>query len=233
MLKINDVVKTYKHAKTPALKGVSLSVDNGEVYGLIGKNGAGKSTLIKCVIGMHPFEKGTITINGHDIKQKENKAKKLIGYVPDNHSVYESLTGREYVNFMADIYGVDVVERERRIRKYEKLFNLKDAMDTQINGYSHGMHQKIAIMGALIHTPKLWILDEPFLGLDPQSVQAVKDCIVDYSKNKRHMVIFSSHDIETVIKMCDKVCVIENGNVKEIVDMSQKGSAEKLKKLMN
>jgi len=233
MLKVTNVVKTYKHAKSPALKGVSFVVDNGEVYGLIGKNGAGKSTTIKCIIGMHPFEQGQIKINTHDIVEEENEAKQLIGYVPDNHSVYESLTGREYVNFMADVYGVNKEDRERRIRKYSKLFNLEDYMDTQINGYSHGMHQKITIMGALVHAPKLWILDEPFLGLDPQSVQAVKNCIFDYSKNRRHMVIFTSHDLNTVIEMCDKVCVIENGLVKDIVEMSEEGSAERLRELMS
>ena len=168
----------------------------------------------------------------NDIVKKANNAKKLIGYVPDNHAVYESLTGREYVNFMADVYGVSLEDRERRIKKYAKLFDLEDAMDTQINGYSHGMHQKIAIMGALVHAPKLWILDEPFLGLDPQSVEAVKKCIIDYSKNRKHMVIFSSHNLETVIEMCDKVCVIEKGVVKDIVYMKAEGSAEKLRELM-
>lgn len=219
--------------KEPTLKGVSFEVDNGEVYGLVGKNGAGKSTTIKCITGIYPFEKGIITVNNHNIKKQEKKAKMLIGYVPDNHSVYENLTGREYVNFMADIYGVSKQDREKRIEKYGKIFNILDSLDMQISGYSHGMHQKICIMGALVHEPKLWILDEPFLGLDLQSIQAVKECIIDYSKNKRHMVIFSSHDIETVNKICDKVCVIEKGTVRAVFDLKQRGSKQKIKELMS
>ena len=152
----------------------------------------GKSTTIKAIIGIHPFESGEISINGHNIKKDENKAKQLIGYVPDNHSVYESLTGREYINFMADVYAVDKETREQRINKYAKIFNLENALDNQISGYSHGMHQKICIMGALVHDPKLWVLDEPFLGLDPQSVDAVKKCIRNYSRNKRHIVLFTN-----------------------------------------
>jgi len=234
MLKINDLVKTFKNAKNPTLKGISLTVLNGEVYGLIGKNGAGKSTTIKCITGILPFEKGKITINTYDIVKKPNKAKSVLGYVPDNHAAYENLTGREYVNFMADIYGVDKEERDRRIEKYAKLLNITEALDMQISGYSHGMHQKICIIGALVHEPKLWILDEPFLGLDVQSIEVVKQCINDYSKNKKHMVIFTSHNLDTVIEMCDRVCVLENGEVKAILDLHDDtvDNGQRLKELM-
>lgn len=232
MLKVVDLIKTYKGSKSPTLKGVSFTVQNGEVFGLVGKNGAGKSTTIKAIIGIHPFEGGEISINGHNIKKDENKAKQLIGYVPDNHSVYESLTGREYINFMADVYAVDKETREQRINKYAKIFNLENALDNQISGYSHGMHQKICIMGALVHDPKLWVLDEPFLGLDPQSVDAVKKCIRNYSRNKRHIVLFTSHNMETVLEMCDKVCIIDDGLVKTILDVKNIENVDKLKKLL-
>jgi len=233
MLKVEGLVKTFKKAKNPTLKGIDFVVDNGEVFGLIGKNGAGKSTTIKCITGVLPFEKGKIVINTYNVVKKPNKAKSVIGYVPDNHSVYENLTGREYVNFMADIYKVKIEDRERRIKKYAKLLNIEDALDMQINGYSHGMHQKICIMGALVHEPKLWILDEPFLGLDVQSVQVVKDCINDYSKNKKHMVMLTTHNLETVIELCDRVCVVDKGEVRAILDMRESGSADELIRLMN
>jgi ABC-2 type transport system ATP-binding protein len=231
MLKVNNLVKTYRDAKSPAIKGVSFVVDNGEVYGMVGKNGAGKSTTIKCITGIHSFDAGTITVNTFDIKKHEKKAKRLIGYVPDNHAVYENLTGLEYVNFMADVYGVNQEIREKRIKKYATIFNMDANLNKQISGYSHGMKQKICIMGALVHEPKLWILDEPFVGLDPQGVQTVKECIIDYSKNKKHMVIFSSHNLDTVCELCDKVCVIENGEILAIVDMSEENSESRLKKL--
>lgn len=233
MLKVKDLIKTYKGSKTPTLKGVSFAVDNGEVFGIVGKNGAGKSTTIKAIIGIHSFENGEITVNGHNIKKNENAVKQLIGYVPDNHSVYESLTGREYVNFMADVYGVNKEDRDHRLEKYAKMFNLEHALDNQISGYSHGMHQKICIIGALVHEPKLWVLDEPFLGLDPQSVDAVKECIKHYSKNKRHMVIFTSHNLDTVVEICDRVCVIENGTVKDIVEVAKRNSKTKLRELLD
>ena len=233
MLKVSNIYKTFKKAKQPTLKGVSFVVDNGEVYGLVGKNGAGKSTTIKCITGIYPFEKGAISVNAHDIKKEERDAKMLIGYVPDNHMVYENLTGREYINFMADVYGVNEIDRAKRIEKYSKIFNMANSLDLQISGYSHGMHQKICIMGALVHEPKLWILDEPFLGLDPQSVEAVKECIKDYSRNKRHMVIFSSHDIDTVLEVCDRVCVIEDGQVKDVLDVNTRNSRAKLLQLMS
>lgn len=214
MLKVNGLVKTFKKAKRPAVDNISFVVEEGDVFGIIGKNGAGKSTTIKCITGIIPYERGTITVNSHDMLKKPNLAKSQMGYVPDNHMLYEDLTGREYINFMADVYGVSEKDRISRINKYAKSLNIEDSLDLQINGYSHGMHQKICIIGALIHEPKLWILDEPFLGLDPQSRQVVKQCIKDFSCNKKHMVIFTSHDLETVVEMCNKILVLENGKIK-------------------
>lgn len=232
MLKVNSLVKTYKNATQPAIHNITFTVNNGEVFGLVGKNGAGKSTTIKCITGIHSFEEGSIVINTYNIKKNENKAKSLIGYVPDNHYVYDCLTGLEYVCFMADIYDVSQIDREKRINKYAKLFNMEKALDKQISGYSHGMKQKICIMGALVHEPKLWILDEPFLGLDMQGIEVVKKSIINYSKNKKHMVIFSSHNYESVCELCDRVCIIDNGTILDILDLHVHGNKEKLKKLM-
>lgn len=232
MLKVNSLVKTYKNATQPAIHNITFTVNNGEVFGLVGKNGAGKSTTIKCITGIHSFEEGSIVIYTYNIKKNENKAKSLIGYVPDNHYVYDCLTGLEYVCFMADIYDVSQIDREKRINKYAKLFNMEKALDKQISGYSHGMKQKICIMGALVHEPKLWILDEPFLGLDMQGIEVVKKSIINYSKNKKHMVIFSSHNYESVCELCDRVCIIDNGTILDILDLHVHGNKEKLKKLM-
>lgn len=232
MLEISDLTKTYKHSKTPAIKNISFTVNDGEVFGLIGKNGAGKSTALKCVLGIHPFENGTITLNGLNLKEKENEFKRNIGYVPDNHSVYEVLTGREYINFMADVYGVEG-ERETRINNFAKMFEIEDALDKQISGYSHGMHQKICIIGALIHNPCLWVLDEPFLGLDYKSINLLKNNIQEFTKDHNKMVLFTSHDLDTVINICNRVCVIEKGKVVNILNMSKITDVEKLKKLMS
>lgn len=219
MLKVSNLTKTFYGQKQPVLKDVSFEVQNGEIYGLIGKNGAGKSTIIKCITGILPFEQGVITINKKNIKTDDADAKALIGYVPDNHSVYENLTGREYVNFMADIYGVDQEQRDYNIEKYSKMLNLENSLDIQIKGYSHGMKQKICIMGALVHQPKLWILDEPFLGLDYLSIQKIKECINYYARNKKHMVIFSSHNVETIIELCDKVCIVNEGVIESVFEV--------------
>lgn len=232
MLEVKNLTKTYRHAKTPAITDISFTVNDGEVFGLIGKNGAGKSTTLKCILGIHPFEKGSIVLNGIDFKKNENEVKQKIGYVPDNHTVYEMLTGREYVNFMADVYGV-TGDRDIKINKFARLFGIEDALDKQIAGYSHGMHQKVCIIGALIHNPCLWILDEPFLGLDHKSVNLLKKSIKEFTQDHNKMVLFTSHDLETVIRICDRVCVVENGKVLSILEMSKPSDVEKLKKVMS
>ncbi len=232
MLKVANLTKTFKGSKNPVLKSVGFEVDNGEVFGLIGKNGAGKSTIIRCITGVLPFEQGKITINKQNIVENQMQAKKMIGYVPDNHSVYDTLTGREYVNFMADIYEVDLSDREARIEKYSKMLNLEDSLDLQIKGYSHGMKQKICIMGALVHEPKLWILDEPFLGLDYYSIQKIKECIKSYTVNKNHMVIFSSHNVETIMELCDKVCVIKDGCIDQLFEVNSRGARRKIEQAL-
>lgn len=232
MLVIKDLTKTFKNAKKSTLCNVSLKVKKGEIFGLIGRNGAGKTTVIKCITGILPFESGEILIKKFDIKKDEIKAKSQIGYVPDNHDVYENLTGNEYLNFMADVYGIDKNQREESINYYANIFNMTEALNTQINAYSHGMRQKICIMGALVHNPSLWILDEPFLGLDTQSIKIFKKCIFNYTKDKKHTVIFSSHNLESVKEICDRVCVIEKGVVKGNINMKTKTANKRLLKLL-
>lgn len=230
MLEVINLTKTYKHSKSPAIKDISFSLNDGEIFGLIGKNGAGKSTTLKSILGIHPYEKGQIVLNGVDLKKQQNLFKKSIGYVPDNHAVYEMLTGREYVNFMADIYGVGK-DRGELIEDYAKMFGIEDVLDKQISGYSHGMHQKICIIGALIHSPSLWILDEPFMGLDSKSINMLKQRIKDFASDSK-MVLLTSHDIDTVVELCDRVCVLEHGQVLDIFDMSKPNDVKKLKNIM-
>lgn len=232
MLDVKDLTKSYKFSKKPTIENVSFTANDGEVFGIVGKNGAGKSTILKCILGIYPFERGTIVLDGVNLKENENQFKKNIGYVPDNHIVYETLTGREYVNFMANSYGDENEEREELIERYAKLFELDGAMDKQISGYSLGMRQKICIVGALIHRPNLWVLDEPFLGLDARSVNMLKKSIKLFVNDRDHSVIFTSHDLDVVVEVCDRVCVIEKGEVLEILDMSQPGSGDRLKSLL-
>ena len=220
MLKVIGLEKTYKNAQRPSIKDANLTIENGVIYGFVGKNGAGKSTLIKCITGFLPFEKGDILLDSKSILKDENLVKKQIGYVPDNHATYENLTGREYVNFIADIYEVDQETREKRLKKYSKMFNIEEALDRQIKGYSHGMTQKICVIGALVHEPKLWILDEPLTGLDPQSAYQLKQAMRNHA-DKGNTVFFSSHILDVVENLCDRVCIIKKGTLQGVYDLKQ------------
>lgn len=220
MLNISNFSKTYDGAKVKAVDNFNLEVKEGEVFGFLGANGAGKSTTIKSIIGILPFEEGKIEIGGYDIKTQGLEAKKLIGYVPDNHSVYESLTGRQYVNYIAELYNVDKDVAKERLATLAEKFNLTKAIDSQIKTYSHGMKQKITIISALIHEPKLWILDEPLTGLDPQSSFEVKEYMREHA-SKGNTVFFSSHVIEVVEKICDRVAIINNGVCQGVYDLKK------------
>ena len=233
MLEINQLVKCYGKSKIPALKGISFKVLDGEVFGLVGKNGAGKSTTIKCLTGIHPLDSGEVIINGHDIVKDPNGAKLVTGYVSDNHEVYENLKGREYLNFMADVYNVPLSERTELIDKYAKIFDLTvEQLQKFIYQYSHGMRQKICLIGALILDPELWILDEPFLGLDMRSINEMKKLVNYHAKERGHIVVFSSHNIDMVLQLCDKVCVISKGDIEASLDMKVEADRERLRQLM-
>ncbi len=218
MLNVNDFSKKYRNNKNYSARHICFSVSAGEVVGLVGSNGAGKSTIIKSIIGVLPFSEGTIQVGGYDIVKQPEKAKKLIGYVPDDHSVYEKLTGREYINYIGSLYGATVAQKKFVTDDLAVRFAISHALDTQIAGYSHGMRQKICILGALVHKPKLWILDEPMVGLDYQTMALLCDYIRGYADDE-HSVLFSSHNLEVVKKTCDKVIFIKSGEVAGIVDL--------------
>lgn len=212
MLKISNLTKTYAGNDKSAIENISLEVSDGEIFGFIGPNGAGKSTTIKCMTGILNFESGHIEVDGFDIKTKAIEAKRRMGYVSDNHAIYEKLTGIEFLNFMCDIFGVDSATRGEKLKKYLEFFELEKAIGDPIKSYSHGMKQKLNIIGALIHSPKNWILDEPLLGLDPKSSFNLKKLMKEHAK-AGNTVFFSSHMLEVVEKICDRIGIIDHGKL--------------------
>ena len=218
MLNVNNLSKKYPSNDIYSAEHITFKVNNGEVVGLVGSNGAGKSTIIKSIIGVLPFQEGSITINDFDINTQSEDAKSNIGYVPDDHSVYDKLTGREYINYMGSLYGASKEQKLYIVDELAKLFNIDYALDNQIATYSHGMKQKICILGAIVHNPTLWILDEPMVGLDPQTMALLVKYIRNYA-DKDHAVLFSSHSLETVQRACDRVLFIKQGHLVKEVDL--------------
>ncbi|TXS00948.1 ABC transporter ATP-binding protein [Bacillus sp. SH7-1] len=211
MIEITNVSKSY-NGSTYAVKDLSLSVPSGEIFGFLGPNGAGKSTTIKMITGIHGVDKGTITINGIDIMKNPMEAKKTFGYVPDSPDMFLRLKGIEYLNFMADMYEVPKEVRQKRIESLAKKFDLYNALSDQIQSYSHGMRQKIVIIGVLVHEPDVWILDEPLTGLDPKSAYILKEMMREHA-DKGKIVFFSTHVLEVAEKICDRVAIINKGNL--------------------
>lgn len=220
MLSIEHVTKSYAKSEVKAVDDLSLQLRPGEIFGFLGPNGAGKTTTIKMLTGILPFSQGKISVCGHDIVSDAIEAKKHIGYVSDSHVLYDKLTGREYVDFMADIYGVDVETRRTRAEELLKKFELESAFDSSIRTYSHGMKQKIGIIGALIHDPDLWVLDEPMTGLDPQSAFALKE-LMRVHCDAGKTVFFSTHVLEVAEKICDRVGIIVKGKLIMVGDLDE------------
>ena len=220
MIKIEHFSKKYAGSDRYSVNDFNLEIKAGEVFGFLGHNGAGKSTTIKSIVGIQSITQGRIIIDGYDISKQPIEAKLRVGYVSDNHAVYEKLTGREYINYVADLYLVPANEREERIAKYTKMFNLVDAIDREIKGYSHGMKQKLVVIASLIHNPKVWVLDEPLTGLDPTSAFQIKECMREHANNG-NIVFFSSHVIEVVEKICDKICIIGRGKLVGVYDLKE------------
>lgn len=220
MLEIYNLTKRYNGATKASVDNLSLKVEDGEIFGFIGPNGAGKSTTIKSVTGIITFDEGNILVDGINIKENPLEAKKHIGYVSDDHVLYEGLTGLEYVNFICDVYQIPSAVRAKKLNKYVELFSLQDAIKKQISTYSHGMKQKLNIIGALVHEPKLWILDEPMTGLDPLSSYNLKKLMREHADNG-NCVFFSSHVLEVVEKVCDKVGIIEDGHLIACCDLEE------------
>ncbi len=215
MLKISHFSKQYGTSKQRAVDDFSLEVHAGEVFGFLGHNGAGKSTTIKSLVGIQSITDGEMEICGYSIKTQPLEAKLNIGYVSDNHAVYEKLTGREFIYYVADLFKVSVELREERLEKYLKRFSLAFAIDNEIKSYSHGMKQKLVVIASLIHEPKVWILDEPLTGLDPTSAFQIKECMREHA-NRGNIVFFSSHVIEVVEKICDRIAIIGQGKLEGV-----------------
>ena len=210
MLKIEHLSKTYGEKK--AVDDLSLHIRPGEIYGFIGHNGAGKTTTIKCCAGILQFEQGEITIDGKSVKADPLGCKQQLAYIPDNPDLYEFLSGVKYLNFVADIFGVSKADREARIEKYADLFDLTGDLAQPISAYSHGMKQKLAIISALLHDPKLIIMDEPFVGLDPTAAYQVKTIMREHC-DRGGAIFFSTHVLEVAEKLCDKVAIIKQGRL--------------------
>ncbi len=211
MLEIKNVSKTYRQAGVKAIDQVNLTIEDGDIYGFIGPNGAGKSTTIKCIMGIHPFEEGEILLNGVSILEDPIRCKKEMAYIPDNPDVYENLSGIDYIHFICDIYGVGE-ERNEKIKYYSELFGIEDRLADSIKNYSHGMKQKLVLIAAIIHEPKLLVLDEPFVGLDPKAAYDLKEIMKELCK-KGTMIFFSSHVLEVVEKLCNKIAIIKDGKI--------------------
>ncbi len=211
MIEFKSLSKVYNKTKK-AVDDLNLTVEDGQIVGFIGPNGAGKTTTIKMLTGIIAPSTGDVCINEKSITKEPLEAKKLFGFVPDNPDMYLRLKGIEYLNFMADVYQVDARVRVERINELSKKFSLEQALNDKIGSYSHGMRQKIVIMGALIHDPYLWILDEPMTGLDPQSAYELKEMMREHA-NKGKVVFFSTHVLEVAEKLCDKVIMINHGKV--------------------
>ncbi len=210
MLKITHLTKTFGEKK--AVDDLSLEIAPGEIYGFIGHNGAGKTTTLKSVVGIQQFDAGEITIGGISLKEDPLACKRQLAYIPDNPDLYDFMTGIKYLNFIADIFGVSASDRQERIRKYADLFELTDDLAQPIAAYSHGMKQKLAIISAWIHAPKLIIMDEPFVGLDPKASHLLKGMMREVC-DAGGAIFFSTHVLEVAEKLCDKVAIIKGGKL--------------------
>ncbi len=211
MLKIKNLTKRYKGGKA-AVSNLSLNIQAGDIYGFIGHNGAGKTTTIKAVVGIIDFDEGEIIIDGESIRNNPINCKKKIAYIPDNPDLYEHLTGIQYLNFVGDIFGVSAKDREEKIRKYANDFEITSVLGDLISSYSHGMKQKLAIISALIHEPKLLILDEPFVGLDPKAALILKNTMRELCE-QGSAIFFSTHVLDVAEKLCNKIAIIKNGKL--------------------
>ena len=209
MLKINHLTKHYK-GSSKGVTDISLSIEPGDIYAFIGHNGAGKTTTLKCVVGIHGFEEGEILINGTSVKEKPMLCKRQFAYIPDNPDLYEYLTGIQYLNFIADIFEVPAEVRQSRIEKYADAFGITASLGDLISSYSHGMKQKLALISAMVHEPKLLILDEPFVGLDPKAAVILKDMMRELCANGG-AIFFSTHVLDVAEKLCNKVAIIKDG----------------------
>ena len=211
ILEIKGYTKSYGEGKK-AVDNVTLTVESGDIYGFIGHNGAGKSTTIRAVVGVLDFSEGDIYIDGHSVKDEPIECKKITAYIPDNPDLYENLTAIQYLDFIADVFEIDEAKRKEVIKKYADMFEITDSLGDLISSYSHGMKQKLAIISALIHEPKLIVMDEPFVGLDPKASYTLKQIMHDLC-DQGIAIFFSTHVLDVAQKLCNKVAIIKQGKI--------------------
>ena len=228
MIEIKNVTKKYGNKK--AVDNVSFDVNDGDIFAFIGHNGAGKTTLIKSIVGIHDFDEGDILIDGMSIKDNPVECKKLMAFVPDNPETYEHMKAIDYINFICDMYDVDTETREINIKKYAKLFDMEDKLGDTIDSYSHGMKQKVVLISALAHDPKILIMDEPFVGLDPKAVFDIKEVLNEMVKDGK-IVFYSTHILDVAEKLCTRVAIIKNGKLVKAGSMKEIKGDKSLEKV--
>ena len=229
MIEIRNVSKSY-NGKKKALDNVSFKVNDGEIFAFIGHNGAGKTTLIKSMIGILDFDEGDILIDNKSIKTNTIECKKIMSYVPDNPDMYENMKAIDFINFVCDMYETPYEIRKNNIDKYAKMFELTDKLNNDISSFSHGMKQKVALIAALAHDPKILIMDEPFVGLDPKAVYDVKEIMKEMIKSGK-TIFFSTHILDVAEKLCDRVAIIKNGKIVKIGKMKDIKGDESLEEV--
>lgn len=229
MIEIKNVTKIYNGEKK-AVDDISFTVNDGEIFAFIGHNGAGKTTTIKSIVGILDFEQGDILINGKSIKKQPIECKKEMAYVPDNPDLYENMKAIDFINFICDMYEVDKEERKKQIEKYAKMFEIEDNLNDEISSFSHGMKQKVALISALAHNPKVLIMDEPFVGLDPKAVFDMKEIMKQMCKEDK-TIFFSTHILEVAEKLCSRVAIIKQGKIVKVGKMSEIKGDESLEQV--
>lgn len=229
MIEIKNVSKTY-NGKKKVLKNISFKIESGEIFAFIGHNGAGKTTMIKCIMGILGFEEGDILVDNKSIKEEPLECKKIMAYVADNPDLYENMKAIDFINFICDMYEVSEDIRRENTLKYAKMFEIEDKLNDDISSFSHGMKQKIALIAALTHNPKVLIMDEPFVGLDPKAVYDMKEIMRDMAKEGK-TIFFSTHILDVAEKLCDRVAIIKDGTIVKVGKMKDIKGDESLEQV--
>ena len=229
MIEIKNVSKTY-NGKKKVLKNISFKIEGGEIFAFIGHNGAGKTTMIKCIMGILDFEEGDILVDNKSIKEEPLECKRIMAYVADNPDLYENMKAIDFINFICDMYEVSEDIRRENMLKYAKMFEIEDKLNDDISSFSHGMKQKVALIAALAHNPKVLIMDEPFVGLDPKAVYDMKEIMRDMTKNGK-TIFFSTHILDVAEKLCDRVAIIKDGTIVKVGKMKDIKGDESLEQV--
>ena len=229
MIEIKNVSKIY-NGKKKVLKNISFKIEGGEIFAFIGHNGAGKTTMIKCIMGILDFEEGDILVDNKSIKEEPLECKRIMAYVADNPDLYENMKAIDFINFICDMYEVSEDIRRENTLKYAKMFEIEDKLNDDISSFSHGMKQKVALIAALAHNPKVLIMDEPFVGLDPKAVYDMKEIMRDMTKNGK-TIFFSTHILDVAEKLCDRVAIIKDGTIVKVGKMKDIKGDESLEQV--